>query len=327
MLKRTLGRTGIQVSEIGFGAWGIGGWGERDDEEAVRALQRAFDLGITFYDTAYAYGDGHSEQLIGKALQGRRDQVVIASKVPPKTFRWPVLPTEPLAETFPKDWIIHCTERSLKNLNIECLDVQQLHSWTPAYLQQDEWYAALTRLKEQGKIRAFGISANDWEPYETVDLVKSGKVDTIQVIYNIFEQRPAEKLLPAALENKVGIIVRVPFEEGLLTGKMRPGYQFGAGDWRAEWLSEDRLAEVAQRTDALTPFLAPDRPTLSALALKFCLSHPAVSTVIPGMRKVRNLEENVKVSDGKLLSAAELEALRAHAFVHGWAYPWAQAAN
>jgi aryl-alcohol dehydrogenase-like predicted oxidoreductase len=133
--------------------------------------------------------------------------------------------------------------------------------------------------------------------------------------------------LPAALAHQVGIIVRVPFEEGLLTGKMRPGYQFGAGDWRAEWLTDERLAEVARRTDALVPFLAPDRPTLSALALKFCLSHPAVSTVIPGMRKVRNLEENVKVSDGKLLSAAELEALKAHAFTHGWAYPWAQTAG
>jgi aryl-alcohol dehydrogenase-like predicted oxidoreductase len=327
MLKRKLGRTGIEVSEVGFGSWGIGGWGERDDTEAIRALQRAFDKGVTFYDTAIAYGGGHSEQLIGQALGKQRRQIVIASKVPPKNSHWPVLPGEPLSSTFPADWIIRCTEQSLKNLHTDYLDVQQLHAWTPEYLAQDEWYEAFLRLKKQGKVRAFGVSANDWDPYGTTDLVKSDKIDTVQVIYNIFEQRPAEKLLPAALEHNVGIIVRVPFEEGLLTGKMRPGYRFNPGDWRADWLTPERLAEAASRTDALTPFLAPDRPTLSALALKFCLSHPAVSTVIPGMRKVQNLEENVKVSDGKLLSAAELEALKAHQFVHGWAYPWAQTAN
>jgi len=325
MRYRKLGRTGIEVSEIGFGGWGIGGgWGYQDDAEAMRALQRALDLGVTFFDTALGYGDGHSERLIGQAVAGVRDRVVIATKIPPKTYRWPVLPHEPVSETFPAAWIVECTEKSLKHLNTDTIDVQQLHAWTPPYTQQLEWYEALARLKEQGKIRAFGVSANDWDPYGPVDLIKSGLIDSVQVIYNIFEQRPAEQLLPAALEHNVGIIVRVPFEEGVLTGKMGPGYTFDEGDWRAEWLTPERLAEANRRVAKLRPFLADDCPTLAALALKFCLSHPAVSTVIPGTRRVSNVEANCAVSDGKLLSAGEVEALKAHAFAHGWSYPWSQ---
>jgi len=326
MRYRTFGKTGIQVSEIGFGAWGIGGgWGYQDDAEAIAALKQALDLGVTFFDTALGYGDGHSEHLIGQAVAGVRDRVVIATKIPPKTQRWPVLPHEPVSETFPAEWIVECTEKSLRNLDVDVIDVQQLHAWTPPYTQQLEWYEALSRLKEQGKIRAFGVSANDWDPYGPVGLVQCGLIDSVQVIYNIFEQRPAEQLLPAALEHQVGIIVRVPFEEGLLTGKMGPGYVFDEGDWRAEWLTPERLEEAARRVEALKPFLAEDRPTLAALALKFVLSHPAVSTVIPGMRRVAHVEANCAVSDGLLLAAEDVQALRAHAFAHGWSYPWSQA--
>lgn len=325
MHYRRLGRTGMQVSEIGFGGWGIGGgWGRLDDREALAALRRALDLGVTFFDTALGYGDGHSEELIGRAVADVRDRVVIATKIPPKTYRWPVLPHEPVAETFPADWIVQCTERSLRNLRTDYIDVQQLHAWTPPYVEQLEWYEAFVRLKEQGKIRAFGVSANDWDPYGPVGAVEAGLLDTVQVIYNIFEQRPAERLFPAALAHDVGIIVRVPFEEGLLTGQIGPSHRFEPGDWRATWLTSGRLAEAARRVEALRAFLAPDRPTLSALALKFCLSHPAVSTVIPGMRRVAHVEANVAVSDGQLLADAELEALKAHAFPHGWKYPWSQ---
>jgi aryl-alcohol dehydrogenase-like predicted oxidoreductase len=325
MRYRRLGRTGIEVSEIGFGGWGIGGgWGFQDDRGAIRALKRALDLGVTFFDTALGYGNGHSEELIGQATAGMRDQVVIATKIPTKTDRWPVLPHEPVSEVFPADWVIECTEQSLKNLGTDYIDVQQLHAWTPSYTEQLEWYEALSRLKEQGKIRAFGVSSNDWDPYGPVGLTESGLTDTVQVIYNVFDQRPAEQLLPAALAHDVGIIVRVPFEEGLLTGKMGPDYTFDEGDWRAEWLTPERLAEGSWRVAALKPFLAEDRPTLAALALKFCLSHPAVSTVIPGMRRVAHVEANCAVSDGKLLSNEETEALKAHAFVHRWQYPWSQ---
>jgi aryl-alcohol dehydrogenase-like predicted oxidoreductase len=326
MRYRKLGRTDIQVSEIGYGGWGIGGgWGHQDDEEALRALKRAFDLGVIFFDTALGYGDGHSEKLIGQAVAGMRDRVVIATKIPPKTYRWPVLPHEPISETFPADWIVECTEQSLKNLDTDYIDVQQLHAWTPPYTEQLEWYEALTRLKEQGKIRTFGISANDWDPYGPVGLIESGLTDSVQVIYNIFEQRPAEKLLPAALKHNVGIIVRVPFEEGLLTGKVGPDHAFEEGDWRAEWLTPERLKEATRRVEALKSFLSDDRPTLAALALKFCLSHPAVSTVIPGMRRLAHVEANCAASNGKLLSTEEVEELEAHAFAHGWSYPWSQA--
>ena len=201
MQTRALGRSGIQVSEIGFGAWGIGGWGERDDEEARRALRRAFDLGVTFYDTALGYGNGHSENLIGEVFKNRRHEVVIASKIPPKTLRWPVKPGEPLSSTFPAGWIITNTEKSLQNLGSDYLDVMQLHAWTDEYTYQDEWLEAFRKLKDAGKVRAFGVSVNDWDPYGGTNLARSGLVDSIQVIYNIFEQRPAEALLPAALES------------------------------------------------------------------------------------------------------------------------------
>jgi len=325
MQYRSLGKTKIKVSEIGFGAWGIGGgWGPKDDESSMHALQRAFDLGITFFDTAMGYGNGHSERLIGQAFKERRDQVVIASKVPPKNFRWPVKDSDPLSATFPAGWIIQCTEKSLRNLGTDYLDVQQLHAWTDAYLEQTEWLEALQKLKQEGKIRAFGVSANDWDPFGAVNLVKSGVIDTVQVIYNIFEQRPEEILFPAALENNVGILARVPFEEGLLTGALRPGHPFAAGDWRKDWLTPERLEAAGHKVDALKEYLSPDCPTLSALALKFCLSHAAVSSVIPGMRRVENVEANAAVSDGILLHDNLRQTLKAHQFNHGWAYPWSR---
>jgi aryl-alcohol dehydrogenase-like predicted oxidoreductase len=323
MHYRQLGRTGIIISEIGFGAWGIGGgWGNRDDRQARLALDCALELGINFFDTALAYGDGHSEQLIGKHIAGKQDKIVIATKIPPKTQQWPVRPNQPVTDTFPTDWVIECTERSLKNLNVECIDLQQLHAWTPNYLSQLDWYEGFMRLKEQGKIRAIGVSSNDWDPYGPVNLINSGMIDTVQVIYNIFEQRPAEQLLPAALGNNVGVIVRVPFEEGLLTGKMGPDFAFEEDDWRSNWLTSERLSEAYSRVQALEPFLNEDRPNFANLALKFVLSHPAVSTTIPGMRTPAHVEANAFASNGMLLTREEVEVLREHAFIHGWSYPW-----
>ena len=323
MQYRQLGRTGIEVSEIGYGTWPLGGgWGMLDDAESLRALHRALELGINYFDTSPLYGDGHAERLVGRAVAGRRDRVVIATRVPPKNYRWPVLSEDPITETFPADWIVECTEQSLKNLGTDYIDVQHLGAWTPKYTEQLEWYEAMSRLKNQGKIRAFGVSANDWDPYGPTDLVRSGLVDTVQVIYNIFEQRPAETLLPEARQHEVGVIGRVPLEEGILTGRIGPDTKFPRGDWRIKWLTPLRLREVAERVERLKPFLADDRPTLTALALKFSLSHPAISTIIPGMRSVDHVEANVAVSDGKLLPDSVLEALKAHAFVHGWSYPW-----
>ncbi len=324
MQYRFLGKSGLKNSVVGFGGWGIGGWGPVDDRAARDALQRAFDLGVNFYDTALGYGGGHSEALIGEVFHHRRDQVIIATKVPTKTFRWPALPHEPVEEVFPADWIVECAEQSLRNLKTDYIDLLQLHAWTPPYVHATAWYEGMARLKEQGKVRAFGVSSNDWDPYGPVGLIESGLIDAVQVIYNIFEQRPAERLLPAALAHNVGIIVRVPFEEGLLTGALKPGYVFPAGDWRAGWLTPERLEIAAVRVEALRANLAEDRPTLAALALKFVLSHPAVTTVIPGMRRAAHVEANCAVSDGKSLPDDVLAALKGHAFVHGWSYPWSQ---
>jgi aryl-alcohol dehydrogenase-like predicted oxidoreductase len=324
MHYRKLGKTNLKVSEIGFGAWQIGGgnWGKQDDAEAIKSVQLALDLGVNFIDTALVYGDGHSEKLVGQAIGDRRDSVVIASKIPPKT--WENVPNQPIDKTFPADWVIQCTEKSLSNLKIERLDLQQFHAWSPAYVQQTAWLDGVNKLKKQGKIKSFGVSANDWDPYGTVEATRRGMVDSIQVIFNIFEQRPAEKLFPAALEANVGIIVRVPFEEGLLTGQFGPEVQIDPNDWRSKWLTPARRGEAAKRVEALRQFLAPDHSTLAALALKFCLSHPAVSTVIPGMRKTNHVRSNCAVSDGKLLPEADLQKLHEHQFVHGWPYPWAE---
>jgi aryl-alcohol dehydrogenase-like predicted oxidoreductase len=323
MQYRTLGRTRIKISEIGFGTWQLGDeWGKVEDSHSIQVVHQAIESGINFFDTALVYGNGASEKVLGTALQGKRDKVVIATKIPVKTYKWPVTSANPLAETFPARWIIECTENSLRNLKTDYIDIQQLHAWTPCYAQQLEWHEALTKLKQEGKIRAFGVSSNDWDPYGPTEAVKMGLLDTVQVIYNIFEQRPSERLLPAALEANTGIIVRVPFEEGLLAGKMGPGYQFTEGDWRAEWLTPDRLQEASTRVEKLKPFLKADTPDLATLALQFCLSHAAVSTVIPGMRTKEQVAGKVQASNGKLLTEQEVKALQSHQFVHGWPYPW-----
>jgi aryl-alcohol dehydrogenase-like predicted oxidoreductase len=325
---RPLGRTGLQVSEIGFGAWGIGGgWGATDDGEAIRALHRYLDLGGNFLDTAYAYGDGHSEQLIAQVLRERRatghtEPVVIASKVPPKTFQWPLRPHVPVTDSYPVDWVIQCTERTLKNLGVDCLDLQQLHAWTDEYNEQLDWYEALTRLRDQGKVRAFGVSINDYVPESGVRLAQSGRVDAIQVIYNIFEQTPELDLFPAALANGVGILARVPFEEGALTGTLRPGAQFHPDDWRRQYFTPERLAEVERHVAPLRELLDATTPNLPLLALRFCLHHPAVTSVLPGMRRVANVEANLQASAA--LSAEAVVALRAHDWDHGWVYPWSE---
>lgn len=323
MKQRTFPRAGITVSEIGFGAWSIGGgWGPLNDEAALRSLNAAYDNGITFYDTALGYGDGHSESLIAQAFAGRREKIVIATKVPPKTYLWPARDDEPLEKVFPTDWIIACTERSLKNLNTDYIDIQQLHTWNDNYTRQDEWRNALLKLKQQGKVRAFGVSIGDWEPYTALEITREGLVDSIQVIYNLFEQRPAEKLFPAALEGGVGIIVRVPFEEGLLTGKFRPGHVFAEGDWRADWMTPERLVETEKRLQAFAPVLQKTGMTMPELALKFILSHPAVTSIIPGMRTPAHVQANVRASEIPELEPAQLEFLYTQAFAHGWDYPW-----
>jgi aryl-alcohol dehydrogenase-like predicted oxidoreductase len=314
MRYRTLGRTGLSVSEIGFGAWGIGGelWQGATDSESLAALHKAADLGVNFIDTALAYGKGHSEQLVGRFIKERREKIVVASKIPPMNDSWPARPGSRLSEVFPYKYIVECTERSLRNLGVGTLDIQQLHVWLDDWTDLPEWFEAVSELKEQGKIRFFGISINDHQPESALRVASSGKVDTFQVIYNIFDQSPADELFPLCSAMGIGVIVRVPFDEGALTGSITPSTVFPRGDFRVNYFRGDRKKEVQDHVEKLRPLLGKEAATLPELALRFCLNSTAVSTVIPGMRTTRHAEENCPVSDGRHLSPGLAKQLRAH---------------
>jgi aryl-alcohol dehydrogenase-like predicted oxidoreductase len=314
MRYRRLGRTGFEVSEVAYGAWGVGGlqWLGGTDAEARRALQRSFELGLNFIDTALAYGDGHSERLVGQVVRGAGHQIFVASKVPPKNDQWPARRGIGIEQVFPYDYVIASTEQSLRNLGLEALDLQQLHVWNPEWFDRDDWRRAFRDLKASGKVRAVGVSINDHDPDSALELVRSGLVDAVQVIYNIFDQNPERQLLPLAQEMGVGVIARVPFDEGALAGTLSEATVFDPSDFRAEYFAGDRKRQVAERVAALRQDLAGTPGTLPGIALRFCLSHPAVSTVIPGMRTVRHVESNLAVSDVGPLDAPTLAILRRH---------------
>lgn len=314
MQYRVLGRTGLLVSEIGFGAWGIGGkmWADSNDNESIRALHRAIELGVNFIDTALVYGDGHSERLVGKVLKETKETVYIATKIPPKNMIWPALKGTPLRNVFPYEHIIKSTEQSLKNLKVDTIDLQQFHVWNDEWARMNEWWEAIQKLKEEGKIKFFGVSINDHEPWNAIELIKTGRVDTVQVIYNIFDQSPEDELFPICIQHNIGVIVRVPFDEGSLTGKITPDTKFPEGDWRNKYFKDDRKKQVWERVQKLEKLLGGEAKTLSELALRFCLNHDAVSTVIPGMRKIQHVEENCSVSDGRKLSIETLLELKKH---------------
>ena len=285
-------------------------WAGSQDFQSLRALHRAADQGVNFIDTALAYGNGHSERLVGTFLKERKERIYVATKIPPLNLRWPGQGT--LQEVFPVDHILKCARTSLQNLKVERIDLLQLHVWNPSWLNQDEWYAVLSRLKEEGKIAYFGVSVNDHRPNSALELVDCGKVDLVQVIYNIFDQSPEAKLFPLCLKKGVGVIARVPLDEGALTGSITSETRFPRRDWRNFYFRGDRKHQVFERVEKLRPFLDGEAETLSSLALKFCLHHKAVSTVIPGMRSVDHVDVNVAVSDQLPLSAQMVRRLRAH---------------
>jgi len=316
MQYRTLGRTGIEVSEIGYGAWGIGGkqWQVDSDDESIRALRRALELGLNFIDTALAYGDGHSETIVGQVIKTAGKRISIATKVPPKNRVWPAAPGSNIEDVFPYDYIVACTEESLRNLGTEIIDLQQLHVWDPGWTQRDEWKRAFEDLRKAGKIRYCGISINDHQPDTALEVIASGFIDTVQVIYNIFDQTPQENLFPAAQKQKVGVIARVPLDEGALTDTITAQSTFD-DPFRAFYFRGDRPREVEQQVKALKADLqGVIEGPLPEIALRFCLSHPAVSTVIPGMRKIRSVESSCHVSDLGVLEKQVLDTLKKHAW-------------
>jgi len=319
MKTRRLGRTGIEVSEIGFGAWGLGGtmWRGVADDEALLAVRAAVDAGVTFIDTALAYGDGHSERLIAKARTG----VVVATKIPPQDGAWPAAETSKIADVFPAPYVRAATETSLRNLLGDAIALLQFHVWHDAWLDQPEWAATrreMERLVAEGKVRHWGISINDHVPETAMRALRDPLFETAQVIYNIFDRSPEKELFALARETNVGIIVRVPFDEGTLTGAIRPETRFPEGDWRHRYFRGERRAEAARRADALMTLLGDEAKTLPELALRFVLSRPEVSTVIPGMRRPEHARANAAVSDGGPLGKALLERLGAHAWRKNW---------
>jgi aryl-alcohol dehydrogenase-like predicted oxidoreductase len=317
---RSLGRTGLEVSEVGYGAWGIGGtlWLGADDDESLRALDRAIDLGVNFIDTALGYGDGHSERLVGRVVRGRPERVHVATKIPPRSMTWPAPPGLEPDEAFPADHVRACTERSLRNLGLETIDVQQFHVWSDEWVGRGSWLDAVEELKRAGKIRFFGVSINDHEPENALALIRSGVVDTVQVIYNVFDQSPEDELLPACRDNGVGVIARVPFDEGSLTGRITPETTFPEDDFRSDYFRGDRKREVHERVQAILADLGAGDGAVAEIALRYVLSHPVVSTVIPGMRSVRHVERNCSVGDGRGLPRGQVEALKAHRWVRNF---------
>ena len=314
MHTRQLGRTSLRVSEIGFGAWGLSGaqWIGATESESLKALHRALDCGINLIDTALAYGDGVSERVIGRALKEWKGDIVVATKVPPKNRLWPA--SGRASEVFPTEYVIASCEETLRNLDRDHVDLLQLHVWHDRFLEEDGFKDALADLKRAGKARFIGISVTEHDADSALRAAESGLFDAMQILYNVFDPRPAERLLPACLAHGLGVLARVPFDEGGLTGSIRPDTTFPDGDFRNDYFRGDRRLEVFARTEALKTLLGPEASSLPELALRFCLSAEAVSTVIPGMRSAARVLENVRAGDGRRLSPALLEKLAAHAW-------------
>ena len=321
MQYRRFGRTGWQVSEIGYGMWGMVAWSGSSDEESMISLQRAADLGCTFFDTAFAYGNGRSEGLLGRLVKANPDKkLYTATKVPPKDQRWPAGADSTLDDCYPPDHIEEYLHKSLKNAGLESFDLLQLHTWNDTWAKDDRWAKKFSDLKSQGLIHAGGISINRWEPWNGLEAVKTGAIDSVQVIYNIFDQNPEDHLFPACREHDVAVIARVPFDEGTLTGTITKESTFPADDWRATYFSPENLNASVDRVEAVKP-LVPNDSTLPETALRFILNEPTVSTIIPGMRKTKNVEANIAASDAGPLPEDLLEKLRPHRWVRKPA-PW-----
>ncbi|MBM4090032.1 MAG: aldo/keto reductase [Planctomycetes bacterium] len=312
MKYRSLGRTHWQVSEIGFGMWGLAGWTGSDHDETVRALQRAVDMGCNFFDTAWAYGAGSSERYLGELIRANPGKkLYTATKIPPKNRKWPSRREYPLDDCFPPDHIQEYVESSLRNAGIDSFDVVQFHTWEDQWLDDDRWVSKVRTLQSQGLFRAVGISINRWEPWNGVRAVRSGLIDCVQVIYNIFDQNPEDELFPACREHQVGVIARVPFDEGTLTGELTKDSRWPDGDWRNTYFVPENLSASVDRAEALRPVI-PAGMTMAEMALRFILAEPVVSTVIPGMRKQKHVQANLATSDAGPLDASLLRELRKH---------------
>jgi len=339
MRYRTFGRTGWPVSEVGYGMWGMGGWTGSNDDESLRAVARSIALGCTFFDTAWAYGMGKSERLLGESLRllprenldGRarsgpapgsakatagHHPIIIATKIPPKNMKWPASDACPVADTYPPDHIREYTEKSLRNIGVETIDLQQFHVWSDAWADDDGWQRAVDDLKREKLVRAIGISVNRRQPANVLRALETGLIDSVQVVYNIFDQAPEDELFPYCQAHDIAVIARVPFDEGSLTGTLTADSTWPEGDFRNGYFTRDNLVPTVARVERLRP-LVPEGMDLPELALRFILEHPAVTTTIPGMRRPQHVERNLAVSGEARLPPRLHEALREHRWDRG----------
>ena len=321
MNYRRFGRAGWQISEVGYGMWGMSAWTGSDDAESRASLQLAVDLGCNYFDTAWHYGMGHSERLLGDLVrQNPGRNIYVATKIPPKNLAWPARPEYSLDDCFPPDHIEQHVHISLKNLGLESCDLMQFHTWSDAWLPDDRWAIKIDELRRKGLFRAVGISLNRWEPWNGVGAVKSGLIDSVQVMYNIFDQNPEDELFPACAAMDVAVIARCPLDQGSLTGTLTRDSKWPEGDWRNKHFRPEVLKEIVDRVEALKP-LVPEGETLPELALRFILSNPAVATGIPGMRKIRNVEENLRTAAAGPLPSPLVAELGKHRWDRGPSRP------
>jgi aryl-alcohol dehydrogenase-like predicted oxidoreductase len=310
MHYRKFGCTGVQVSDIAYGLWGMSGWSGSDDKQSRQALQLAVDLGCNFFDSAWAYGDGKSDTLLGETIANNQaKRLVAASKIPPKNERWPALPSYKYHDVFPPDHVFKYADRIRKNLGTGSIDLLQFHVWTDNWTDDPDFRNTIEKLKRDGTIRYFGLSLNRWEPENGIKAIRTGLVDAVQVIYSIFDQSPEDELFPLCQELNIGVIVRVALDEGSLSGKMTRESKFPKDDWRSGYFNPKNLANTMDRIDKLKAIL-PEGMSLPEMALRFTLSHPAVSTVIVGMRKLEHVRENIGLSDKGALSSELLKELK-----------------
>jgi len=312
MRVRRFGRLGWEVSELGYGMWGMGSWSGSDDEESRRSLEVALKLGCNFFDTAWGYGRGHSERLLGELVRAHPDRPTFtASKIPPKNLVWPSKREFTLDDCFPPDHIREYAEKTLENLGTDRVDLLQFHVWEDSWAHDERWQRAMADLKREGMIGGVGVSVNRWEPWNALETLRTGMVDAVQVIYNIFDQAPEDELLPLCRELGVAVIARVPFDEGTLTGTLTRTTTWPEGDWRRLYFAPENLSASVDRAEALEELL-PEGMSLPELALRFILSNDDVTTVIPGMRKQRHVRANVKAAEAGALPASLIDTLRAH---------------
>jgi len=328
MNYRKFGRLDWEVSDIGYGMWGMGSWSNSDDHESLKSLQASVELDCNFYDTAYVYGNGHSEDLLGQTVRANpAKKLYTATKVPPKDLQWPAPSDSTLMESYPPDHVEEYVHRSLENSNLEQFDLVQLHTWSDNWLRDDRWFYKLDDLRSQKLLKAIGISINRWEPWNGVAAVKTGQIDAVQVIYNIFDQNPEDELFPACRDNNVAVIARVPFDEGTLTGTLTKESRWPEGDWRNNYFVPENLNPSVERAEEIRQLLKEwnqehsTNITMPELALRFILTNDDVTTIIPGMRKLRHVQANVEASDAGSLPGELHEQLRRFRWVRKPA-PW-----